>query len=167
LKPELTAERLRELLHYDQETGIFTWTQRPSEMARKCAPGAVAGSVCKVHGYVYIGIDWVKHPAHRLAWLYVRGEWPQFDIDHIDGDRANNRIGNLRDVSRSVNLQNARKARSDSQSGLLGALRNRNRWMSRIKANGRMIHLGSFDTPEEAHAAYLAAKRKLHEGCTI
>jgi hypothetical protein len=164
----LTAERLRELLHYDPETGVFTW-RVTSGKANNGAPAGWIGSSDGVRQVVLIGISHRNYKAHRLAWLHTYGAWPVGVIDHINGDPLDNRISNLRDTSQQVNSQNQRRARSDSKSGLLGAYWDeRDRcWKSHIKADGRLKWLGRFDTPEEAHAAYLAAKRKLHEGCTI
>ena len=92
---------------------------------------------------------------------------PAVRVDHIDGNRANNAIANLRDVTRSVNHQNLRRARSDSAHGFLGVSPFFGKWKARITVNRVFQHLGVFDTPEEAHAAYLEAKRRLHVGCTI
>lgn len=106
--------------------------------------------------------------AHRLAWLYVYGEWPQHGLDHINGVRLDNRISNLRDVPQTINLENQRKAKGLTKSGFLGVERTRGgKWAARIVANGKRYGLGVFATPEAAHSAYVTAKRKLHEGCTI
>jgi hypothetical protein len=161
---DLTAERLRELLHYDPETGLFVWRVRSSSRA---GPGDAAGRPDK-RGYMWVGIDRRVRSVHRLAWLYVHGSWPLNEIDHIDGDKGNNRIENLRDVTRSTNQQNFRVARRGTRSGLLGAwMHPCGRWTSQIVVDGQRRHLGLFDTPEQAHAAYLAAKRSHHAGCTI
>lgn len=106
---------------------------------------------------------------HRYIWLYVHGKWPDGVIDHIDGNAMNNRLDNLRDVSQHVNTQNNRKARSNNRSGFLGVHfdKNRNLYKAEITMAGKNRHLGRFNTPEEAHEAYLKAKRELHEGCTI
>lgn len=161
----LTPERLRELLQYDLETGSFIWRVTRSRGARALN---VAGQ-STANGYRSIKIDGRKHLAHRLAWLYVHGKWPQQDIDHINGVRDDNRIVNLRDVSRSVNLQNQRRARSLTSGGLIGASKRKpqNDWQASIKVDGKKRYLGLFNTPEAAHAAYVAAKRKYHEGCTL
>lgn len=160
---KLTAERLRELLNYDPETGVFTWRVSRRATAR---PGSVAGTITpKGYRAIWIGAN---YRAHRLAWLYVYGVWPTHEIDHIDGNRANNAIANLRDVTRSVNHENLRRARSDSAHGFLGVSPFKGKWWkARITVNGKWQHLGTFKTPEEAHAAYLEAKRRLHVGCTI
>ena len=162
-KTDLTAERLRELLHYDPETGIFTWlVHRPPIKA-----GAIAGGF--VHSYLRIRISGRAYGSHRLAWLYMTGEWPEEDIDHINGVKHDNRIKNLRNVSRLMNTQNQRRAQSHNTSGLLGVSRveSRNKWVATIKFAGKKRHIGYFRTPQEAHDAYIAAKRQLHEGCTI
>lgn len=159
----LTHARLLELLHYHPGVGIFTnrITRHWSAQA-----GEIAGNVNAL-GYISIGIDGKPFLAHRLAWLYVHGVWPAGVIDHIDGDPGNNRIANLRDVSRKMNQQNMREAMKSSGTGLLGAYRNGKRFKSSIQVDGRLRHIGHFATAEEAHAAYLEAKRKHHEGCTI
>jgi hypothetical protein len=158
----ITAQRLREVLHYAPETGQFT--RRIDTPG--CPAGAAAGSV-NGGGYVLIKVDGVRYSAHRLAWLFVNGEWPRATVDHINGQRADNRIANLRDVSRGENSQNRRGPQSSSKTGLLGASRNGRRFAARIKVNGRGQHLGQYDTPEEAHAAYVTAKRVIHPACTI
>lgn len=161
---KITAAFLRELFHYDPETGVFTRiVTRQGQGARA---GDVAGTL-KPSGYLTIWICGANHMAHRLAWLYVHGTWPAHEIDHIDGNRANNAIANLRDVTRSVNHENLRRARSDSAHGFLGVSPFFGKWKSRITVNGKFQHLGVYDTPEEAHAVYLEAKRRLHVGCTI
>lgn len=165
----LTPERVRELLHYNPETGVFVWLKTRS---KKVPPGSVAGGVNKVHGYNQIKVDGIKLPAHRLAWLYVHGYWPN-QIDHINGARADNRLSNLRDVTPQVNAQNVHKPRRDNKkSGLLGVgfgnkHRGPKKWTARVTVEGRRVLIGYFYTPEEAHAAYLSAKRRLHTGCTI
>jgi hypothetical protein len=154
----LTAERLRELLHYDPETGVFTRIAR----VRGTRPGAVAGSMTS-KGYRQVRIDGRQYQAHRLAWLYMTGEWPADQIDHRDGDPANNRFDNLRAATHAENQQN-RAPPKNSTSGLIGASwqQRSRRWVAQIDAGGRQVYLGLFDTPEEAHAAYLSAKARLH-----
>jgi hypothetical protein len=162
-KPSLTAARLREVLHYDPATGVFRVKKATS---RKQRIGAIAGS--ELRGYRKHRIDGVTHQAHRLAWLYVYGDWPKNCIDHINGIPGDNRIANLRDVSLSVNAENLRGARSRSSSGILGAFpRGNDRWVSQICVRGVVIYLGIFKTPECAHHAYLDAKRQYHEGNTL
>jgi hypothetical protein len=158
----LTADRVRDVLAYDPETGRFTWRVR-----RACfAAGSLAGwkTPC---GYRYISVDMEVCVAHRLAWLHTHGTWPKGVVDHINGDRADNRIVNLRDVSYAVNAQNRRLAQKNNRSGLLGVVKCRGRWRAAIGINGARTWLGTFDTAQEAHEAYLAAKRQMHDGCTI
>jgi len=153
---------LRELLFYDSETGIFTWlVKRPGWL--KVGDGA--GYL--LEGYRVISLHGRQYKAHRLAWLYMTGSWPEEEIDHKNGKRADNRWSNLRLATRSLNKQNMRKARSDNQVGLLGVSPNRKNFQAEIRLNGRGYYLGTFRTPEAAHAAYLRAKRVLHSGCTI
>lgn len=154
----ITAARLRELLNYDPATGVFT--RRQGSLS-----GRKAGSYD--HGYWSISVDCKEYYAHRLAWLYVTGEWPKSKIDHKDCDRGNNRFDNLREASDEVNSQNLRAAQSNNGTGFLGVSKKRNRFEARIFRDRGLIRLGVFDTPEQAHAAYIAAKRVHHEGCTI
>lgn len=166
MKPTLTQERLKELLHYEPVTGQFTWSKRPSRS--KITVGSTAG--CRSgNGYLSIQLDGRIYLAHRLAWLYSFGAWPSLDVDHIDGVRANNSIGNLRQASKSTNAQNIRRAHIDSTSGVLGVWKGkgRNKWTSALKVDGKIHHIGNFGTSKEAEEAYLKAKRALHEGCTI
>lgn len=155
---ELSAERLRELLSYDADTGGFTWLVNRGSAAKVGGPaGRKVGG-----GYIQIGIDGRRYMAHRLAWLYVHGHWPDVEIDHISGEPEDNRIANLREATRSQNLQNLRRARADSRSGLLGVSRAAGRWLAQIQTSGKKKYLGLFDTAESAHNAYLAAKAELH-----
>lgn len=160
---DLTAERARMLFAYDQETGaitgLVTMGRRPWN--------AVAGTLDKATGYVRIFADRKVYGAHRLAWLLKTGEWPAGHIDHINGDRADNRWSNLRDVSVSTNIQNQRAPKSNNTTGFLGVSQIKSRYRATIIVKGKQTYLGSFGTPEEAHAVYLAAKRRLHVGCTI
>ena len=160
-KPELTAERLRELLNYDPSTGLFTWLANIGSRGRV---GAIAG--WSRLGYRCITIDTVKYLAHRLAWLYTHGNMPAAEIDHINGVRCDNRICNLREASPSINRQNSLVARAHSKTGVIGvSLDQRDgRYYARIYANGRRCALGGFDSIEEARRAYLDAKRLLHPG---
>lgn len=163
-KLELTAEVLRSKLDYDPETGIFTWRARAG--GKYC--GAVAGTPDGGGwGHLRIRVNYVSHAAHRLAWLYVHGEWPKQHIDHINGDPKDNRISNLRDVSNQVNQQNRRRVRACSSHPFMGATLTKRGWMAKIRSEGKAIYLGTFETPEAANDAYVQAKRRLHPGCTI
>lgn len=157
LKTELTAARLRELLHYDPETGIFI-------RARGCRAGKATGAMRPPKNYLYISVNGASYSAHRLAWMYVTGAWPKDQIDHRDGDRANNAFTNLRECGNAENSQN-RGIRSDNASGFVGVTwdRKRKAWRSQIKKSGRNYFLGWFATPSAASEAYLLAKADLHK----
>ena len=154
----LTHDRLRELLKYDPETGQFTWLVSTAEFV-----GKIAGFPKRDRAYWLIQIGPKRYRAHRLAWFYMTGEWPKDLIDHRDGDGLNNRWANLREADSSKNTQNSRR-RSDNRSGLKGVnfVARLNKWKSRVSLNGKRIYLGSFATPEAAHAAYAAKAIELH-----
>lgn len=157
------AARAREALDYEQETGIF---RRKVRLAQCHRVGDRADHEIKhgrMRGYRRVAFDGKRYLAHRLAWLYVFGRWPDQQIDHINGDRGDNRIGNLRDVPMTVNAQNVRRPRAHNSTGVLGAVAHQGRF--RVRLSGK--HIGCFDTPQQAHQAYLEAKRRLHEGCTL
>ncbi len=161
--------KLKGLLKYDPETGAFTWLVKRKSRAGYVLPGSVAGSVHKRTGYREIGIEGKLYLAHRLAWLYVHGEWPDNLIDHKDGERDNNKLSNLRQADRSINGQNMRGPRKDGTSGYLGVTwsKQRKKWAAQISVDGKHCHLGLHESPEIASNAYLSAKRNLHVGCTI
>lgn len=161
MKQELTVESIRRLVSYDAETGTFT---RLVPGGNGVKAGDRTGYV-NAGGYVVLSLCDQKLYAHRVAWLLTHGEWPTKFIDHIDGDKQNNRIENLRNVSNQLNTQNIRAARGAS-SGLLGAYwdKQKSKWMSLIMTNGRSKFLGYHQTPEGAHAAYMNAKSTMHEG---
>lgn len=160
----MIAEELRVLLHYDAETGVFAWRTKPS---RRVCVGSVAGSIRKKDGYVTLMIARVPHYAHRLAWLYVTGLTPPEFIDHRNGVRSDNKWSNLREATHAINQQNKRKAKPGSRSGVLGAYPSGRGFRSMIAVNGVTHRLGTFDTADEAHDVYVAAKRILHAGCTL
>lgn len=154
---EAIAARVRELLAYDPATGEFVWRQR----RQRIAPGDRAGGI-DGKGYVHISIDGRLYRAHRLVWLYVHGHWPAHDIDHINGCRTDNRIANLRDVSRSINLQN-KGCQSRSKTGVVGVSPSGGKFIARIKAPDTPTkYLGTFPNVAAAQEAYEVAKRDLH-----
>lgn len=153
---ELTAHRLREALDYDLETGVFRW----KVSTPRAKTGTEAGVITNT-GYRIISLDGVHHLAHRLAMLHVHGGWPQHQVDHINGVRADNRFANLREATPGQNTQNVGR-RSTNTSGYKGVSPHKGRWHARIVVNYQTIPLGYFSTPEEAHAAYCAAAKKYH-----
>lgn len=160
MRIKVTVERLKELLDYDPMTGLFKWKVR----RKGVEAGDVAGAV-NHEGYISIGIDNSVYKAHRLAWLYMFGRMPNGMMDHRNGDRADNRIENLREATPGQNSQNKHVASAKNKSsGLMGVSwsNDRNKFYARICVNGKVRALGRFDTAEEAHQAYLAAKRELH-----
>lgn len=165
----LTVERVRELLNYDPATGIFT---RKVKTAQRHNVGDRADFLTRggsSPGYHRVSIDSERYQSHRVAWLYYYGTWPEEFIDHINGDRSDNRIENLRMANSQLNLENIRKPQRNNASGFLGVHwhAQSGKWRSQIISHGKKHHIGLFVTPELAHAAYVNAKRVLHKGCTI
>lgn len=161
---KITAEFVRELFHYDPETGVFT--RRVTRQGMRGKAGNVAGTR-KPNGYLSISICGANFMAHRLAWLYAHGDWPKGHIDHINQDKADNRIANLREASHTLNMHN-RSVNRNNKTGLRGvgvykdSGRNRKRFRAYIGKEGKTLHLGSYATAEEAHAAYCKAAAELH-----
>lgn len=151
---DITADELKTICRYDPTTGIFVRGNRTLHNVHKS-------------GYRRMVINGCIYMQHRLAWLYVYGEWPSGVIDHINGIRDDNRIVNLRDVLPRVNSENRQAAQPNSKTGFLGVSQRKQRFEARIRVNGDEIYLGLFDTKEEAHQAYLSAKRAHHQGCTL
>jgi len=161
----LTQEKLKSILNFNPETGVFTWLIKPSAKVKE---NDIAGYFSK-KGYVRITINNECYPAHRLVWLYVHGYWPTNMIDHINHDKFDNRIANLREATASENGQNQIKHHSRNKHGYLGVsfCNYHKKYISQIVTNRKLKHLGLFDTPELAHSAYLKAKRDLHPFGTI
>lgn len=166
-RTNLTAERLRELFTYSPETGAF---KRRIDAGRwgRIKAGSSAGGV-DTEGYLAIRIDGHIYRCHRLAWLYVTGEWPTKLVDHRDGVRANNRFANLRDESRQVNQENMHGPMSSNTTGFLDVHFHKaaQKFEAFINVKGKKKYIGLFDSAEEASEAYLKAKRVFHSGCTI
>ncbi len=161
---ELTAERARELLNYDHNTGSITWKVKKGPKSK----GARAG--CKnPNGYINISVDGKLYKAHRIAWLIITGSWPVAETDHINGVRDDNRIDNLREATKSLNQQNQRVPRRDNTSGYLGVSWHAagKAFSAHIRIKGKKLYLGLFTDPAKAHQAYLDAKRQFHVGGTI
>lgn len=150
----LTAERLQQALHYDPATGAFTWLVRSGGKSTVSSP---AGYVDKSTGYWKVRLDGRNYYAHRLAFLYMTGEWPKQQVDHINRDRADCRWSNLRDVSVKVNARNTGPRRRNLL-GVKGVSRIPcGNYVANIYRDGRARYLGSFPTIQQAAAAYARA----------
>jgi hypothetical protein len=151
----MTREEVKRVLRYEPETGTFVWLVG---VGKRIRPGCVAGYKTKTPSGEYrkIGLFGKQIAAHRLAWFYMNGCWPSMDIDHKDGDGLNNAWSNLRTATRSQNLANA-KRRESNKAGHKGVYPCNGRFRAAIRVQGRRIYLGTFDTPEQAHGAYLLA----------
>lgn len=150
----VTRERLIELLDYDFDTGLFTHkATRPGVRG-----GRVAGSASG-NGHIKIIVDGRHCHAHNLAWLVVTGEWPIGELDHRNGVKSDNSWGNLRDGTHAENMQNKAKYRNNT-TGYTGVTFHKatGRFAASIRLNGKTNHLGLFDDPAEAGAAYLKGK---------
>jgi hypothetical protein len=154
---ELTADRLREVLRYSPSTGVFHW--RVMSSSRRPA-GSVAGEL-KPSGYILIGVDGFRYRAHRLAWLYMLGMWPDKQVDHKDNNRSNNIWKNLRLADNAQNQANSRCSKNN-KAGFKGVYwHKRNaKWAAKINPGRKQVHLGCYDSPSEAHEAYLRGAQK-------
>jgi hypothetical protein len=171
----LSAETLRSLLSFCAETGEFYWKSESRCGFKKsvlCHSAGDRAGTPRKDGRIVIRVEGKLYLRYRLAWLYVYGQWPDQELDHINGNSSDDRMENLRDVPRGINQQNLRKAyKNKTSSSLLGVYTNKGRpkkpWRSSLHIDGREKYLGAFATEQEAQEAYLSAKRKHHEGCTI
>ena len=148
-KMPLTPERLRELLHYDPESGVFLWLKT----TRATSAGDVAGCV-RAHGYRSITVDGAPFYAHRLAWFYVHGAWPQHQVDHKNGDRDDNRIANLDDVTPSRNYHNTTKLGRNNTTGYRGVTRYGDKFIAQGMIERKLHVISMHDTAEDAAEAY-------------
>lgn len=166
--PEImTYDQLVEALSYEPETGEFRWRHRgdvPKKVNTRLA-GEIAGTDGKRKwgAYRQIVVGGRSYLAHRLAWLYMTGEWPSAEIDHRDRNGLNNRWPNLREATPSQNGAN-KGASSTNRCGVKGAtfVKRTGKYQAKIKDKGLSKHLGYFDTAEEANAAYLQAAKRLY-----
>jgi hypothetical protein len=149
----LTQAQLKELLHYDPETGLFIWVASSGCRLK----GERAGSLHH-SGYMNLWVNKKQYRSHRLAWFYVHGVWP-IEIDHINHIRDDNRLINLREATRQQNNRNASR-RKDNTSGISGVSQFKGKWRARIRVNKKEIHLGYFDDKFEAVCAKKSAERK-------
>lgn len=164
--PLMTPEDARRIFSFDAESGILYWAERTSHGVQV---GDQAGTPTK-NGYRQVLFKRRAYLVHRVIWLYLHGSWPAGDIDHINGCRTDNREANLRDVSRRTNIENQKTAPKGKKSGApLGVHWDKRlkKWRSTIVVKGKSKYLGIYQDPNEAHQAYLTAKRIDHAGCTI
>lgn len=157
-KDNITPERLRDLLDYEPETGIFRWKVATG----RTRPGKIAGTQ-NSDGYISICIDRYPYRAHRLAWAWVTGLWPAEDIDHINGQRSDNRFANLREATHWQNMHNMGARKRKDPSLPTGVTLKHGRYHARIRVDGQVMLLGSYETKDEASAAYQDAA-KLYAG---
>ena|ERR1019366_2572715 len=163
---EISRTRLKEVLHYNDDTGVFTWLERTVRIGYRDGSwntryaGNPAGRING--GYSEISIDGIRYLAHRLAWLYIHGEMP-LEIDHINRNRSSNEIGNLRICETSQNHANAGRP-SHNTSGYKGVswCSRQRKWRAVIQNNSKQIYLGRFKEHEKACAAYLGAAREIY-----
>ena len=162
----ITQEEVKRALIYDPETGVFTYRRRDvAEFKSQRACNAWNGRFALKeagaptgHGYIKLTVYRHRVYAHRAAWLYVHGDWPEF-IDHKNGDRSDNRLANLRSVSRTENQRN-RAVQANNRLRVKGVHKAGNSYIAGITIGGKWHHLGSYRTPQEAAAAYDAAAIK-------
>ena len=167
---DITQDLLKELLYYVPETGVFTWKHRKREWFKtdrdckawnSCNAWKEAGSICPNKGYRYISIFSKAYPAHGIAWKYAHGEFPVYNIDHINGRKDDNRLKNLRDVTHLENSRNKPK-REDNASGVMGIIwdKSRERWMAYIGLEGKFKNLGRFKNKDDAIKARKDAEKE-------
>lgn len=156
----LTQSLLQKVLRYEPDTGCFYWLA-PCNRFSMVTPGQLAGTLHN-RGYIVIKVYGRCYRAHRLAWLYVNGVWPNPEIDHINRNRTDNRIANLREVDHLGNMQNKGAYRNNT-SGYTGVSwhKQHRKWCAQIQYNKRNRHIGLFDDPQVAHVAYLRVKEEL------
>lgn len=165
-----TDEQLRATFYVDTSE----WIVRRKIASPPYEAGHRANARCRKSGYRFVRIRTKEYAEHRLIWFLYYGRWPKYHIDHINGDKLDNRIENLRDVPAAINAMNVRKAREGTRMNTpLGVVyipakkAKTPKYRATISINGVAKSLGKYHTPEEAHQVYLEAKRRLHSGCTI
>lgn len=154
-KERVSIDELKTVIRYDAETGLLWWTAR---VANNVFAGDEAGAT-DGQGYKHFQYKGVHYPCHQVAWAFSHGAWPKHGVDHEDADRGNNRLTNLREATQSQNSAN-RRLGQNNKAGLKGVRERRSsgRWEANIWL-GKSVYLGTFDTKEEAHAAYVVAAK--------
>jgi len=166
--PALSKDEILELVDYNPETGKFIWNQRDIKWFGSYKGWAVwnnkysgkESGIINNYGYRSLCVCYRRFLAHRLAWFITHGDWPE-RLDHINGDKDDNRIANLRIADKYQNAQNA-MIKPNNKSGYKGVSKSKNRWTAIIQSRGKVHYLGLFLTPEEAHQAYCKAAKELH-----
>lgn len=164
----ITQSELKFIINYDHESGEFTWRnphkQGPAKVGAKAGTIKWCGSIGSKRPYLYIHFGRKWYRAHRLAWLYMTGEWPDDQIDHINTDTLDNRFCNLRQATQRQNNYN-QNINSKNTSGVKGVSwgKTRNLWMARTKIDGKAVNLGRFSTIEAAEKKVREAREKWHK----
>ncbi len=160
-------------ISFNEVEKLFVYRQTDGSLIRRISiggefAGAIAGTEHKSRGGITVKVRGRRYWAHRVVWLLNTGHWPVHEIDHINGDKKDNRMSNLRCATRQLNAENMRKPSKRNKVGLLGVSpAGKYHFKAQIGVSGRQIYLGRFKSKEEAHAAYVSAKRIYHKGCTI
>lgn len=154
----MMINKIRKAISYDPVSGSLFWNINRGGSAKA---GTVAGTV-NSKGYIVVGLFGKRYQAHRLAWFIYFGNWPVDQVDHVDGNKINNSIRNLREATNSENCRN-RSIKSTNKAGYKGVSKlPSGRFSSEISSSGNRVYLGSFDTAEHAHAAYCRAAKLAH-----
>lgn len=159
----ISKDNINYIFDYEPNEGVLIWRIRPSN---RVVVGSIAGWK-DTDGYVRVTYRKKRYAAHTLIWMLNHGTTPKGVIDHINGIKTDNRIENLRDVTNAENIQNMRAPMKGNKSGYLGVCSEGPRFRALITVNGKQERIGVFDTPEEAHEAYVKRKREVHPTCSI
>lgn len=163
MRERMPPEDLRQYVNCDVDTGEITWLVSRGKATAGTPVGLKAG-----HPYRSFVVNGRRYLAPRVVWWFAHGRWPANQIDHVNGDKCDNRICNLRDVDGKTNRQNLRKPQRNNKAGYLGVYRHRSKFAAAITVRrGCTRYLGVFNSAEEAHRAYVTAKRSLHGGGTL